>query len=65
MNRTLISELEDAIRRQGRRRQADPAHWATDRMAFINLAAWLMTVVQAGDEDAAKAQKDPGAASRS
>lgn len=65
MNKTLISELEDAIRRRRRRRSTDADHWAKDREAFINLAAWLMTIVETGDANAAAQKKDPGTASGS
>lgn len=61
----LITELEDAIRRQKRRRKSGLANgaWAKDRVAFINLAAWLMTVVETGDADAASQEKDPSGTS--
>lgn len=62
MNKTLISELEDAIRRRARRRKANGAerNWAKDRLMFLELAAWCMRIVEAGDADAAAQEKDPG-----
>lgn len=65
MNKTLISELEDAIRKQQARPASDTDSWPEDRKAWINLAAWIMIVVEDGDNDAAETQKDPGTASGS
>ena len=62
--KSLITELEDAIRREARRAKAHGSspytYWAKDRLAFIRLAAWLMTVVETGDANAAAQEKDPG-----
>ena len=60
-DRTLVSELEDAMRRQHRRRSTNGKRWERDREAFINLAAWLMTVVETGDANAAKEAQDQSA----
>lgn len=62
VNKMLMGELEDTIRRRTRRRKANgpERNWAKDRQMFLELAAWCMRIVEQGDEDAAAQEKDPG-----
>lgn len=72
MNKALIGELEDEIRKTERTQCAprsilelDRAQWETTRQTYIHAAASLMVAVQAGDTYATAPQKDPGTTSGS
>lgn len=61
MNKALISEVEDAMRRQSREDDYySPGKWPVTRQAFIEHAAWTILFVENGDANAAAQTQDPG-----
>ena len=49
--RLLMSEVEDSMRRQ--LQNADDTAWDNSRQAYIDVAAWMLIVVENGDKRAA------------
>ena len=49
--KTIISEVEDAMRKQSRDATSYPIH-SLNRQEHIDTAAWILLAVETGDNDA-------------